>query len=202
MSVALVVVAALPAFALVLLAPPVELTFRVEGIEPFGGQIAVRGWFGLARFRIRLGGAVESHARPATASTATGPRAEPARRRARPNILSVLRQQEFRRRVLMLSQDLLDAVRVRELVLHLRLGAGDPADTGWLWAIVGPLSLLARRLRHAEVHIEPSFADAVLAFDARGRVTFLPLRIAALAIGFALSRSSIRAWRTLRRSHA
>ena len=80
----------------------------------------------------------------------------------------------------------------------MRLGLGDPADTGRLWAIVGPLSVAAQGIRSARVRVEPAFMEAVLEFDARGRMRLVPVQFLALAIGFALSPPSVRAWRTLR----
>jgi hypothetical protein len=78
----------------------------------------------------------------------------------------------------------------------MRLGLGDPADTGRLWAVVGPLSAAAQ-LRNAELRIEPEFADPVLELRADGRVLLVPLRFLIVAIAFALSPPTIRAWRTL-----
>jgi hypothetical protein len=82
-----------------------------------------------------------------------------------------------------------------------RLGLGDPADTGRLWAVVGPLCAVAQ-LRNAELRIEPEFVDPVLEFHADGRVRLVPLRFLGLAVAFALSPPTIRAWRTLRGGHA
>ena len=84
----------------------------------------------------------------------------------------------------------------------MRLGLGDPADTGRLWAVVGPLSAAAQGLRGAEVRIEPEFMDSVLEFRAQGRLLVAPLQVMALAVSFALSPPTIRAWRTLRGGHA
>jgi hypothetical protein len=92
---------------------------------------------------------------------------------------------------------LLAAIRLRDLGLHLRLGLGDPADTGRLWAVVGPLSAASRCLRSADVRIEPAFDEPVLDFDAHGDAELVPLRLLALGLAFALSPASIRAWRTL-----
>jgi hypothetical protein len=117
-------------------------------------------------------------------------------------VLALLRDTELRQRCARLLGDVMRAAHFSELELRMRLGLGDPADTGRLWAIVGPLSLLARRLRHADVRIEPAFMEPVLEFQAHGRSRLIPLQLLALAIGFVLSPVSIRAWRTLRGSHA
>ena len=84
----------------------------------------------------------------------------------------------------------------------MRLGLGDPADTGRLWALVGPLNAAANNLRNAQVQIEPEFMDPLFEFRFDGRLLVVPLQLVALAIGFALSPASLRAWRTLIRGHA
>lgn len=114
----------------------------------------------------------------------------------------MLGQPAFRRRVLRLIGDLVRATRPRELRVRARLGLGDPADTGRLWAVVGPLSAAARSLRDADVSIEPEFIEPALELDVRGRVRLVPLRLLGLAIAFALSPPSIRAWRSLSQGHA
>ena len=82
----------------------------------------------------------------------------------------------------------------------MRIGLGDPADTGLLWAFLGPLSALP--LRNAELRLEPEFVDPVLELEADGRLLLVPLRFLILAVAFALSPPTIRAWSTLRGNHA
>lgn len=192
------VVAGLLGLVLLLLAVPVGVEFRLEGIEPFTGEVGVRWLFGLVRFRIpvpRVGPRPEATPRAARA------RARPKARGRHRNVLAALRQAAFRRRVYRLVRDLVRAVHLRRLRLLMRLGLGDPADTGRLWAVVGPLNAVAR-LRNADVRIEPEFVDPVLEFQADGRLLLVPLRFLILAIAFALSPPTIRAWRTLKGSHA
>lgn len=196
MSAALAIVAVLFGLLVLLFAVPLELAFRLERVEVFNGQITIRWLFGLLRFRIPIPGAE------------TTPRIEaakpkkPARRGARPHAIAVFRQAAFRRRVWRLVTDLLGAAHLRELHLRLRLGLGDPADTGWLWALVGPLSVAAQSLRNAEVRIEPEFMDEAFELHADGRLLLVPLQFLVLAVGFALSPASLRAWWSLRAGHA
>lgn len=118
------------------------------------------------------------------------------------DVLAVLRQADFRRRVYRLIKDAFKAANLRELGFQMRLGLGDPADTGRLWAFVGPLNVAAQNVRNASISIEPEFMDAVIEFDTHGRFRFVPLQFLVLAVGFALSPPSRRAWRTLRGGNA
>ncbi|UCE32051.1 MAG: DUF2953 domain-containing protein [Burkholderiales bacterium] len=199
MGVTLALVAALLVLPVLLLAVPVSIAFRFERIGAFSGRIAVRWLFGLARFRFRLpaepSAKREREARKPRKKKA--PRQRSQRRGGSRNVLAVIRQAPFRRRVYRLLRDLLDCAHVHELALRARLGLGDPADTGRLWAVLGPLGALAAGLRNAQVRIEPEFIEPVLEFEAEGRMRLIPLQLIAVAVAFALSPPSIRAWWTL-----
>jgi hypothetical protein len=195
------VVAGLPGLVLILLAVPVDVEFRLEGIEPFAGEVGVRWLFGLVRFRIPVPRAGKRAPRPEARPKAARARARPKTRGLHRNVLAALWQAAFRRRVYRLVGDLVRAVHLHRLRLLMRLGLGDPADTGRLWAIVGPLNAVAQ-LRNSELRIEPEFVDPVLEFQADGRLLLVPLRFLILAIAFALSPPAIRAWRTLKGNHA
>ena len=182
-----------------LLAVPLGVAFRLEGIETFAGRVTIRWLFGLVRVRIPFPGARKpaEKPKPAAEPEARRKRARPGARGRGARVLAVLRRADFRRRALTLVEDLVRAVHVTRLRLRMRLGLGDPADTGRLWALVGPLAAASDGLRGADVWIEPEFVEPVLEFEARGRLQVVPLRVLALAVAFALSPASIRAWRTL-----
>lgn len=201
MVTALVVLAGLFGLVTLLLAVPLVVVFRFEGLEALSGQVAVRWLFGLVRLRVRVPGSRQTRD-PQSARDRGKTRQKPGKGGRRLNITGVLRQAAFRRRVYRLLKDFFGAVHLHRLRLHMRLGLGDPADTGRLWALVGPLNAAAQNLRGAEVWIEPEFTDPVLEYQTEGRLLLIPLQVLALAIGFALSPASIRAWRTLRASHA
>jgi hypothetical protein len=190
----------------VLLALPLDVAFRLEAVERFDGQVTIRWLFGLVRVRfpVARSGAARRTQRPAPPlepEAAPAPR-KPARRGARPHVFAVLGQAAFRRRVYRLARDLVRAAHLRGLELRLRLGLGDPADTGRLWALVGPLGAFARNLRRADVRIEPAFTDPVFELRAQGQARLVPLQLLALAVAFVLSPASIRAWLTLRGGRA
>ena len=195
------VVAGLLGLVLLVLAVPVDVEFRLEGIEPFTGEVGVRWLFGLVWFRIPGSRVGKPTPRPEAKPKAARVRARPKARGRHRDVLAALRQAAFRRRVYRLVRGLVRAVHLHRLRLLMRLGLGDPADTGRLWAVVGPLNAVAQ-LRNAELRIEPEFVDPVLEFQADGRLLLVPLRLLILAIAFALSPPTIRAWRTLKGNHA
>lgn len=195
----LAVIAALMGLLVLTLAVPVDLSFRLRGIEAFAGRITVRWLFGLVRFRFDLPRQGASTT-PDSEGEADTEKARPRRDgdRARANFLAVIRQPAFRSRLYRLVKDLARAAHLQQLGLRLRLGLGDPADTGRLWALMGPINAAAQDLRNAEVRIDPEFMEAVLEFDAHGRVVLIPVQLVALVVSFALSPQAVRAWRTFR----
>jgi hypothetical protein len=60
------------------------------------------------------------------------------------------------------------------------------------------VAALATSIPGAEVRIKPEFMDPVFEFQSHGQFRLIPLQFLALVIGFALSPSSVRAWRSLR----
>lgn len=184
------------------LAVPIHVAFRLEGVEAFNAQLGIRCLFGLVRLRIDLPH-VSEIVGSAAAKPKLGKRRAPGRARVRPGgVVAVLRQPAFRERVRRFTGDLLRAAHINGLQFRLRLGLGDPADTGLLWAVVGPLNAVARDLLDADLRIEPEFLDPVFEFRAHGRAVVVPVQLLALAIGFALSPASVRAWLTVRRGQA
>jgi len=117
-------------------------------------------------------------------------------------VFALLKQSDFFRRTIRFIKDLLRATHARDLYLRLRIGLGDPADTGRLWALLGPAAGIATNLRSADVHIEPEFMDPVLEVESHGEVRLIPLQFIALATAFVVSPTTLRAWRTLHRSNA
>jgi len=199
---ALLVLSGLLTLLVLLLAVPVDLALQIERKETFKGQISIRWLFGLVRFRIPVPSDVKRPARSGTSKRPNEARARRGKRGSRSDVLVIFRQTAFRQRVYRFVKDLLRAARLRQLRLSMRLGLGDPADTGCLWALVGPLNAAGQNLRNAKVLIEPEFMDSVCEFQAHARMHLIPLQLLALAIAFALSPPTIHAWRTLSGSRA
>ena len=179
-----------------LLAVPVTVAFRVEHIKGIRGQVSFRWLFGLVRYRAAMpdAGRAESHDKVRIAGK--------VRKRGKGSgargILRLMRQSEFRRRFARLVRAVLRTIQARDLYLHLRIGLGDPADTGRLWALFGPIAGLAGSLRGAEIRLEPEFSDPVLELESHGEFRLVPLQIVALTAFFAASPSTLRAWHSMR----
>jgi len=188
----LTAVAILSLLVLAVLAAPLAVAFSVDRARDPWGQLGIRWLFGLVRFRTGLP--------PAGSTRASRVKKKPAgagkKRRfaggAR-GVARLLGDSSLRRRVARLAAGLLRAVQVRDLFLRLRVGLGDPADTGRLWAVLGPAAAIAGGLRGADVRVEPAFTEQALDVEGRGALRVVPLRVIALGIAFMLSPATLRA---------
>ena len=70
------------------------------------------------------------------------------------------------------------SVRVLGIEARMRVGTGDPADTGRLWALVGPAVLWFNRRSWVDVGVEPDFCRACLTGTLEGTVRLYPARLA------------------------
>lgn len=190
------------ALLIALLAVPLTVVFSIHRIKETKGVVRFLWLFGLVRFQLRIPQA--ARARPQPAPTAGEKEKSPRQRKQKASageMLSLIKQPALRQRVYKFIGDILRATHARNLFLRLRIGLGDPADTGHLWAIIGPISAMARNLRSVAVRIEPEFVDPVFEIESHGRFRLVPIQFIALTAAFMLSPTMLRAWRHLRREN-
>jgi hypothetical protein len=190
-------VATLLLLMIALLAIPVTLSFRVSWRQVLQGDIRLRWLFGLVHIPIPL----SSSAPPSAAIGEPAPKTNrPAKAsRNKPNLSATIRNKPLRRRILRFIREFWQAVRKQDLRLKLRIGLGDPADTGQLWAIVGPLSGMLANTREASIELEPDFFDATFELDSSGKIRLIPLQMLYIILGLLLSPP---VWRSMRQARA
>ena len=167
-----------------LLAIPVTLTFQVYWQQVVKGDIELQWAFGLVRVRL-------------PASRLSGPSSEeepeqtidhverPTRKKQR--IFAVVRRKEFRQRIIRFICDVWHAVHKENLTLGVRIGLGDPADTGQLWAFLGPVAGILADVQETSIMIEPDFVDTTFVLDSSGSIRIIPMQMIYLAIALLLS---------------
>lgn len=176
------------AFLLVLIALqaiPVTLMYQVNLRQVPQGEIKLRWVFGLIRIRIPL---FQSKP-PSTDGN------EPVRKISQKktssgkpfNPLAAFRQKLFRRRIIRFIREFWHAIYKRDIYLRIRIGLGDPADTGQLWAIIGPVSGMLSSIQEASIEIEPEFFDTTFELDSSGSIRVIPLQMIYLTLGLLLS---------------
>jgi hypothetical protein len=141
--------------------------------------------FGLVRADVSPGSGKPKPGKSTAAGKKAGRRRKSKGRR--PNVMAAIRQPAFRRRMLRFASDVWRAIHKKNVRLLVRMGLGDPADTGRLWAVLGPLSGILAGRRDIRIAIEPDFLDATLDVDSSGTVRIVPLQLAIIALGLLFS---------------
>ena len=170
---------------IILLAMPVTVTYQLSWREKPSGDARLNWAFGLVRADVSLDRETSERGKPGAA------RKKAARQRRstgkKTNVAAGIRQPAFRRRILRLTSDVWHAIHKKNVELLVRLGLGDPADTGQLWAVLGPLSGMLGQCRDIRIAIEPDFLEATLAVDSSGTIRVIPLRMVIIALGLLVS---------------
>jgi len=181
---------ALLASLLLLLAIPVDLAFSVQRQEGRQEGRGTLGWlFGLVR--LPLGKPkMRAQAKPARLKIKRRHRKRGGGAR---RIMAMFRIEGFGWRLLRLARDLLRRIHIRELSLEIRLGLDDPADTGRLWSVVGPLAAMLALPSVTRVAIEPEFSTEALEVDGKGHIRIIPVQLLLVILLFVLSPTTLRA---------
>lgn len=184
----------LVAVLIVLLVIPVELEFAAQWPSQDPVSVRVYWCFGLISSKTSLATGWDAKSKAAKGSEKKVSGSSGALK-----VRKLFGQRRFRVRVYHLVSSVWRAVRKRDVNIHFRLGAGDPAETGRLWAILGPLSGWLQAQRSCTIALVPDFDNAVFEGGASGRLGFAPVRLLAPVIAFVCSPVL---WRSIARARA
>ncbi|WP_462322754.1 hypothetical protein [Halochromatium sp.] len=190
--------------ALSLLATPVAIVGVLKKDSDWSGRLRLYWLFGLVRIRVRP----RQQRRRRTVRWWSRPRGKrPGKRQPQMRrLIRLLRSPGFLRRLLRLLRDLMRALGPRRVKTRFVIGMNDPADTGFIAALLAPLRVWLTRPDGSEpsavsIDISPDFSGPRLHGYTCASLRFTPLRLIALCLGFALSPTVIRAARTLATRH-
>jgi len=173
---------------IVVLAIPIELAFTLQREERLQARVTLGWLFGLVKIPLSIEGEkTDSTAPPAPKKT----RHTQSRRKL--HMGAMLLSQGFVARVIRLLRRLKASIHIRQLRLQILLGLDDPADTGQLWGIVGPLALTIPVPAGADVAIQPEFTGATFQVDGEGVIRIVPIEIIGTILVFTFSPVTIRA---------
>ena len=192
----LLTLAGLAALLLFLLCVPLELVFDLEvnGRPKFGLRLV--WFFGLFSQEVKKGkkkpkeekGEVAGRHKPAGGKKKGGD--------IKP-VFKILRTRGLLRQVIRFLRRVITSFRIKELSLNLRLGFDNPADTGLLFAVIGPAMPFVSSSRFHRVSLEPSFDGAVCQGRLHGVVGLQPIRLVPPITGLVFSPSTMRVVKTL-----
>lgn len=111
-------------------------------------------------------------------------------------IFRVLRTRGLLRHLKELIKGIFSCFHFREIAADFKVGLGDPANTGLMFALIGPASVFLGSSQRHQIRIEPSFGDdAILQGYSHGTVRLHPIRLVPPLLKFAFSLTTIRvAW--------
>jgi len=167
-----------------LLAIPITLTFHVSWRQALSSEVKLKWAFGLVRISLPT---IQPQESTEVEDLTHLNQQKEKQIKSRANMLKAFRQKPFRNRIIKFVRDIWNAIKKREMKFYLRIGLNDPADTGQLWAVVGPLSGMLSNLKDATVEIEPEFIDQAFEFDTSGSIQIIPLQLLYLTLAFILS---------------
>ena len=107
--------------------------------------------------------------------------------------LFFLRTKGLIKRVKILIKDVFNSLNIRQLKANFIIGLDNPADTGLLFAYVGPASVFLNNSKKYSISIEPSFEDeAILKGYIHAVIRLIPLRVVISLLRFIFSPSVFR----------
>lgn len=190
------------ALLVALLAVPLTVVFSINRIEGMKGYVRFRWLFGLIRFQVRIPQADKDELQPEVIPKKKQKSRKRTKRHDIYGIIALLRRSAFRGHVYKFLHGILRAVHARDLFLRMRIGLSDPADTGRLWAVLGPVAGFMQNIQSADVHLEPEFVDLTFEVEGHGRLDLVPIQFIVSMMVFILSPWTLRIWRASRQEDA
>ena len=169
-----------------LLAIPLTLTFRLFWQQDFSKEFELEWAFGLVRGQFPTSQAKEPSSKGEGTRQVRGHIERPSRKK-KPHVYAAIRNKQFRRRILKFIRDVWYSVHKENINLNMRIGLGDPADTGRMWAILGPISGILASIQEASIDIYPVFDETAFELNSSGKIRIIPLRMIFLTLALMLS---------------
>lgn len=180
-----------------LLTVPVTLIYQVSWRQAYKGKMTLYWLFGLVRIQLPI---AKTEKTDEERKTATRKKRVKKSSATKSNPVAAIRQKNFRQRIFRFIRDLWLAIHKQHLSFQVRIGLGDPAETGQLWAFIGPLSGMLACVQEASIEIKPEFVDTVFELDSSGNIRFIPIQMIYLVIGLLLSPSIWRGIQQMRKA--
>lgn len=179
---------------LLLLALPLDVSFRLnkEGVP--GLRVGIAWGFGLIRKDFTQAASRRAAKSAVTAPRPKKPRHGGAKRKRTESAMIFVRNPGMPARLLRFAKDMLRQIRVREMKLNLDLGLDDPADTGRLYGALSPVLVLLQQVPRIDLRLQPDFSQAIFMATGRGEIRVIPLTVLGVLLGFILSPTCWRAF--------
>jgi len=173
-----------------LLAIPLTLAFRVNREHSFNASFTFIWLFGLVKVKANRN-AKDNAEKKKTIQTdkkhRRSTRTKHSKKQRSEFAKQLFLQPALRKHLLVFLSRLFRAIKRDDISLKLRVGLGDPADTGVLWGYVGPIAGWLNTRQNLSVDILPEFYDNVFGVDGSGKLRLIPLQLVYLIVVLVLS---------------
>jgi len=187
------VLASLVGLIILVLCVPLDTTFHVDVYGRPKLNVRLTWLFGLVSKEVKRG-----EKKPEEKKKPAKEKPEKKRKIGFKTVLKILQTKGLTKQVKNLVKDILTQFRIRNLVANFRVGLDNPADTGLLFALVGPATLFLNSLTTHEVKVQPVFSEgAVLEGFSYGNVRLRPIQLVVPLLKSAFSLTTIRVMKTL-----
>lgn len=170
----------------VVLSLPIEIEFDAKWPASDQNRADLRWAFGLLRIDLRSRDSATKRTDPSEPNVEPAPRAGDRRTLGR-SFRSMLADAAVRRRLLRFLKDCWRAIRKDDVRVVCRVGLDEPADTGMLWGMLGPVAGGLQTLRDCEISLTPVFSEESLECAAEGRIKLYPIQLGGLFAGLLAS---------------
>jgi len=107
-------------------------------------------------------------------------------------LLKIVTTRGFMEKTVGLVWSIFRRIRLKELKIDLNVGLDNPADTGILFALVGPVLPLVNLPRQCHVNVEPSFQEATIDGKAILSFSIFPIALAVPFMKFVFSKPVLK----------
>ena len=175
-------------FLIILLAVPIDLVFNIGKRDNVASSVRVGWLFGL------IGKDISNRRKQAKAKVKVKVKKKKKKKKKRSvkPLFAVVRTRGFLKHFIRFIKDILRRIKIREVCIEIKLGLADPADTGFLYAIIAPLLLFADSLIPIHVNIQPDFEQENLQGYAAGAVRVYPIQFIKPLLLFIFSFTTLR----------
>ena len=190
----IVLLGGIATFIMVVLCVPLDIVFNMDTNGRPRFTIRLLWLFGLVRKEIRK---AEKKAERGKKGIKSKRRLRDRGRRVRA-VITILRTKGMVKQLRRLSKETISRLQIRELGADVRVGLGGPAETGMLFAFIGPVVLFLSIFCSHRIHLQPSFGDeAVFEGHSFGTVRLRPIWLVPIFTRFAFSPATMRAAKAL-----
>ena len=193
-------IAGLAALFILVLCVPLGITLRLDVYGRPKLRLKLTWLFGLVGKEVSKGKKKpEKKEKPEEKKVMVEGRPKPrGRRRGAKLIFNLLRTKGLPRQIKNLVTGIFRALKIGDFGADFRIGLDNPADTGLLFAAIGPAVLLLSSAFPHRMRMQPSFADeAVFEGYLHGALSLRPILLISPVLGFVFSMPAFRVIKTL-----